>query len=274
MILHILVWESRTVPRLSFEARQTGGLLFLSAPDLPGTTLSSASPAPQAFLPARRSLVFFPPSVRPCFQGDFLQGKADFLLPEPFRRPPSFMRRKPPGTLSLSAPFPLAAEPEASGAPVAFPRPETADAGKPRFCLREALLRFLRTKRTVSASVEAFLLHHLLPCLSVGLPPDAPKSSKESAFIRMKGRPEDRDPPGGALQNFRSGESSPFASWEEASRLFPAAPFSFFFPLSCRFPEAARGKVQRRGWRQPGRSSGCRVRGNAVPLLQREGKKM
>ena len=30
MILHILVWESRTVPRLYFEARQSGGLFFVS----------------------------------------------------------------------------------------------------------------------------------------------------------------------------------------------------------------------------------------------------
>ena len=47
MILHILMWESRTVPRLYFEAHQSGGLLFL--PFLPSSISHPLPLIPEPF---------------------------------------------------------------------------------------------------------------------------------------------------------------------------------------------------------------------------------
>lgn len=57
MILHILMWESRTVPRLYFEAHQSGGLLFLSF--LPSSISHSSLSSQNLFLPLLSSVSAF-----------------------------------------------------------------------------------------------------------------------------------------------------------------------------------------------------------------------
>ena len=69
MILHILMWESRTVPRRYFEAHQSGGLLFFCLSPFQHLPFPPLPLIPEPF-----------PSLLPSPVSTFLQGRVSSLL--------------------------------------------------------------------------------------------------------------------------------------------------------------------------------------------------